>query len=303
MTVITNPLPSSPAQVDQQTGAISVPLLLQQPTRILRQMATVATYYYWADRVLPNGGGVSGGGVIFDVAQPGDSYSAREPEPIAPLAEFPVSNAAEPIPATAQVAKWGTRLEISDEKRDRNDVRYVQREQVRAANTMVRRLHTNAVAAIDAAVAAFSRTTTWTTPFANVVPVGATQTDVQRRPVADIQHAQAVADLNLYQAQYDTLLVNAIDYATLQAIYPAERGGVDRNLFPEGNGSVIPTNLLVQGTSYLVASNEAGQTRWERPLTTEVWREQEVQATFIQYDTRAVYFVDNPYAVLKLTGA
>lgn len=302
MPVTNNPFPASPADVNSQTGAITVPMLLAQPTRITRAVAELAMVNYWAYRVLPNAGGVSGGGVIFDIATPGDAFSGREPEPIAPGAEFPVVNSAEPIPGSAPVTKWGAKIEVTDEKRDRNDVRYTQRELVRATNSMIRRLHQNTITALETAITAYSRTDTWTTQFGNIVEIGATgDTAPLARPAADVQAAQAVADNGEYMVTYDTLLVNSLDYAELQAAY--WRSNVNQGIFPEGNGTVIPSNLVTQGTSYLIASNEAGETRWEKPLGTETWREQKHEATYIQLSARAVHFVDNPYAVLKFTGA
>jgi hypothetical protein len=302
MPVNTSPLPSSPASVNSSTGDITVPMLLNNPTRINRDVAAVATANYWADRVLPNGGSVSGGGVIFDIAQPGDSYSSREPEPIAPGGEFPILNAAEAIPATAKVSKWGGKIKVTDEKRDRNDMRYVQREQTRMANSLVRQLHRNAVAAIDAAVTAYSRTDTWTTAFASLAVVGDTQTAAASRPAADVLGAQATADQNNHEVTFDTLLMSVLDYASLAAVSAVIGVPVDRIVFPEGNGQVISTNLIAQGTSYLIASNEAGETRWEKPLGTVTFREEEIETTWIQSSVRAVHFVDNPYAILKFTG-
>lgn len=302
MPVTNNPFPASPAEVNSQTGAITVPMLLNQPTRITRAVAELAQQNYWADRVLPNGGSVSGGGVVFDIAAPGDAFSGREPEPVAPGSEFPVVNSAEPIPGSAPVTKWGSKIEITDEKRDRNDMRYTQRELVRATNSMIRRIHANTVAAIEAAVTAYSRTDTWTTQFGAIVEIGATgDTAPLARPAADVQAAQAVAENLEYNVTYDTLLVNVLDYAELQAAY--WRTSVIEGIFPDGGGQVIPSNLITQGTSYLIASNEAGETRWEKPLGTETWRESGHEATYIQMSARMVHFVDNPYAILKLTGA
>jgi hypothetical protein len=303
MPVTTSPLPSSPAQVNQSSGDITLPLLLANPTRIQRDIAAVATANYWADRLLPNGGGVSGGGVIFDIAAPGDSYSSRDPETIAPASEFPIVNAAEPIPGTAKVAKWGSKIKVPDEKRDRNDMRWMTREERRQANSLVRQLHRAAISTVDAAVTAFSRTDTWTTAFGSVVVTGDSPTLIKNRPAADVQAAQAVADAGDYEVTYDTLLVNTLDYAALMSIYP--EFGIDQGIFPgvDGpTGTVIPTNLIAQGTSYLVASNEAGETRWEKPLGTVVIREEKIETNWVQSGARVVYFVDNPYAILKFTG-
>jgi hypothetical protein len=125
-------------------------------------------------------------------------------------------------------------------------------------------------------------------------------------PSATILEAQATADANDYNVTYDVLLVNTLDYAVLAGqIYPAERGGVDRGVFPDGrggaNGTVIGTNLVRQGTAKLIASNEAGQTRWERPLYTTPIRDEHIEVTWLQTGVRAVYFVDNPQAILELT--
>jgi hypothetical protein len=245
---------------------------------------------------------VSGGGVIFDIAQPGDSYSAREPEPIAPGAEFPILNAAEAIPGSAKVSKWGGKIKVTDEKRDRDEDHWLRNEQIRMGNSLARQLHRNAIAAIDAAVTAYSRTDTWTTAFASLAVVGATQTAATARPAADVYGAQAVADSNNYEVSYDTLLVNTMDMFNLRSVSSVIGVSVDDIMFPDGNGMVISTNLISQGTSYLIAAGRAGQTRWEKPLGTVVFREEEIETTWIQSSARAVYFVDNPYAILKFTG-
>jgi uncharacterized SAM-binding protein YcdF (DUF218 family) len=42
--------------------------------------------------------------------------------------------------------------------------------------------------------------------------------------------------------------------------------------------------------------------RFEKPLSTETWREPQTQRTWLQTDIRPVMYVTNPYSLLKVTG-
>lgn len=301
-----SPLPSSTAQVNGD-GSITVPMYLNDPTRVTRQIVPVAAANYWADRVLPNGGSVSGGGVVYDLADQNDRFSGREIEVgVAPGSEFPIINGNDPIARTAKVAKYGGKIKVTDEKRDRNDVRYIQRETVRAGNTMVRALHAAAVASINAAVTEFSRTAPVTLAWSSVNITGTSPTPYAQRPAADIQAAQAAQNATFggeHEVNYDLLLLHPLDYAIAQSIYPASEGGVVRGMFPDGGGDVVVSNLITKGQPLLIEEGAAGQTRWEKPVGTESWREEAIESSWLQISCRSLYFVDNPYAILRLTGA
>ena len=45
-----------------------------------------------------------------------------------------------------------------------------------------------------------------------------------------------------------------------------------------------------------------GELRLEKPLTTETWREESRQITWVQSDVRPVMYVTDPYSVVKVTG-
>jgi hypothetical protein len=58
---------------------------------------------------------------VFDSVEANDLYTTRDVERVAPGAEFPIITSARRAPGVAEVEKWGGKVWISDEARDRND--------------------------------------------------------------------------------------------------------------------------------------------------------------------------------------
>src|SRR3954447_22372491 len=164
---------SVPAQVAHPLGPptvtgtkISVDTMLKAPTRITRMIMDMTLQRFVADRIYSSGGGVTGGAVVFDSVEANDLYTARDVERVAPGAEFPIVTSARRAPGVAEVEKWGGKVWIADEARDRNDATLFTNQLRQLSNTIVRKINARAIQVLEAMFTAnpsrvYGSTTTW----------------------------------------------------------------------------------------------------------------------------------------------
>jgi hypothetical protein len=117
-------------------------------------------------------------------------------------------------------------------------------------------------------------------------------------PSADLAFAQMKADQDELGVTYDTVLLNPLNLMRLAQIYGAGLGPT----FAQINMSLYSSNRVAVGTAYVVASQQVGEMRIEKPLGTETWREAGRERNWIQSSVRPVMYVTNPYSVRKITG-
>lgn len=281
-----------------QDGSITVPMLLNSPRRIFRDTVSVAAANYRYDQVLSDGGGTQGGALVFDVAQARDEFLDRDVQEVGELSEFPLLNGQEGVPGIAFVKKVGGKLVFSDEKRDRNDMRYVNRELTRLGNTMADDTERAGMAAVDKAIVEYNRTTPVALGWDEVVPNGAAQTPFEFWPHADLARARAKGRVDGIGGDYNVLVIHPNDYVLLDIIYD---GKPDR--FWSGTpGSFYQSNNQTQGKPLLSLRGQAGGTYWEKRIGVAKWRDEEIEGTYVQISGRAVHVVDNPPALLELGG-
>lgn len=276
---------------------ITVDLALQQPTRITRTLMDLTLQRFFADRVFTSSGGVSGGAVVYDVLVANDLYTNRDIGRVPPGGEFPLVTSLRRAPQVAQVEKWGGKFFITNEAKDRNDVAVFVRQTRQLANTIVRKINQRAVEILNAAVTANSRTVVgnnWQT----VVTTGSSASNATLWPARDFARASLLADQEELGIVFNLFLMNPQEYFQLATIY----GNALYQLIDSLGLDIFVTNRVPAGTMYAVAEGQAGQMRIEQPLVTETWYEQETQRTWTQSSVRPVMFIDNPHAVLQITG-
>lgn len=270
---------------------------LQQPTRVTRTLMDLTLQRFFADRVFTNAGGVTGGAVIFDVLQVNELYLTRDLEMIAPGTEFPILTSQRRAPQVATVEKWGGKFFMTVEERDRNDISVYTRQIRQLANTIVRKINQRAVEVLDAAVTAYSRTITgnnWTT----VVTTGASASNATLWPGRDFARVTQLAETEELGYTYNLWLMNPQEYFNLATIY----GNFLTDLLASTGYDVFVTNRVPAGSAYVVAEGQVGQMRVEQPLMTETWYEEGTQRYWTQSSVRPVFFVDQPHAVIEVTG-
>lgn len=288
--------PLGPPTVNNQD--ITVNMMLQQPTRVTRMISDLSLQRFIADRVFSNGGGVSGGAVVYDVAEENELYLARDVEQVAPGAEFPLVTSEERAPSVAQVEKWGGKVFITDEARDRNDSAKFTRQMRQLTNTIIRKINARCIEELTNAIVTYNQTVVGH-DWGAVITAGTNASSASVYPAADFAFAAQAAEEDELGISYDLWLLNPQEWTQLIVLYGAS--GL-RELLQELGISVYVSNRVPAGTAYALAAGQVGQIRIEKPLGTETWRDPDHERTFVQSGVRPLFFVDNPYAVLRFTG-
>ena len=292
------PHPLGPPVVSGTT--ITVDTMLNQPTRVTNMLMDLTLQRFIADRVFASAGGVSGGAVIYDELTMNDLYTNRDIERVEPGMEFPIITSERPQPKIAQVEKWGGKVWISDEARDRNNSASFTNQIRQLGNVVVRKINQRAIEVLEASITASGQTVVgrnWST--ATDVGPDASVSTRQQLPVRDFAMAGLMADQDELGVNYTLWLLNPQEYANLIILYGP--GGLQA-LLQTLNISIYVSNRVTAGTAYVVAGTQTGEMRVEKPLGTRTWREEGRERTWVQASVRPGMYVTNPYGVLKFTG-
>lgn len=277
---------------------ITVEMMLNQPVRITRMISDLSLQRFIADRVFSNGGGVTGGAVIYDVAEANELYAARDVERVEPGAEFPLVTSEQRVPRVAEVEKWGGKVFIVDEARDRNNTAQFTRQMRQLTNTIVRKINARCVEELTNSITASGQTVAGH-DWGAVVTTGAAATSASAWPLADFALASQMAEEDELGVEYDLVLLNPNEYTALIILYGAQ--GL-RTLLNELGFSIYVSNRVPIGTAYFIASGQVGEMRIEKALGTETWRDPDHERTFAQTSVRPLFFIDQPFGVLRFTG-
>lgn len=295
---------SSPVQYPIGTPVVSgttvtVDQMAAQPTRVTRYVSDVTLQNFWADQLFSTPGGVSGGAVIYDVLTGNDLYPTRDVQNVEPGAEFPTLTFDRNAPQVAQVEKFGGKFYVTDEAMDRNDPTQIRNGGRKVGNAISKGIHTRAVNVVDAAATAYSRTlgaaNTWTTA---TTTAQSSQT-AALGPAAVFAAVQLQADTDEMGVTYDSFIVNPTQASKFVMFYGASNW---RAILDASNLQMFSTNRVAAGSAYFFEAGGVGEMRFEKPLSTETWREQATQRTWFQSDVRPVMYVTNPFSLLKVTG-
>lgn len=302
MTTYANP--SHPLGPPVVSGTeVTVDVALNQPTRITKTLEDLTLQKFLVDKVFANGGGVSGGAVIFDKLEANDLYLTREVEPIEPGGEYPIVDGARREPQMAPVSKWGGKVFLTDEARDRNEAAKFANKLRQLANTIVKKVNTNAMTVLNEAVAAAGRTiegNNWQT----VKTAGTEASTAQKFPLADLAHATAQSEIDELGIVYDLIILNPQEQQALIAIYGGAGSGGFKSVLADLGYDYFVTNRQEAGKAKVVASQQVGQYRVEQPLQTVTYRSgngEDTDRTWVKSSVRPVAFVDNPFAIVELT--
>lgn len=270
---------------------VTVEQMLAQPVRITRMVMDLTRERFIADRIFARGGGVTGGAIVYDEAQANELYTNRDVEQVAPAAEFPLVTTDQIGPSVATVEKWGAKMFITDEARDRNDTAGFTKLVRQVANTIVRKLNQRAIEKLLDAIDDGSRDVP-----GNDWSVYNPETDApQDSPAYDFGRADMQAGNEEMGVNYNLWLINPQEGLNLQAIYGP---GLNNPFMP----TFYSSPRIPAGEALVIQENAVGQQRIEKPLGTETWREGKTERTWSQSSVRPLWFVDNKFAILRFTG-
>lgn len=279
-------------------NALTVDLMLKEPTRINAYLSDLALKHYFAERIFTNGGTVQGGALVYTQLTSNDLFPTRAAQKVAPGAEFPEVTFDRPEPKTAQVEKLGGKYRVTDEARDRNDLSVIQNESVKLGNDITRQLHARALAELEASITAIGSDLQITgTSWADATALTLSTENKAALPAADLAEIRKRAELKEIGTNYNLLVLHPNEFANLSIIY----GDAEAWLRSQGFGVAV-SNVVTAGTAYAVQEGMVGQVRYEQPLRTVTYRDESTESTWVQASIRSVFAVTNPYNALKITG-
>lgn len=300
------PLPNPLAGPVVTNTSISLDVALQQPTVITRTIANLAAQNFFADRIFSVGGDVSGGAVLFErpptVAT--DLYAERDVQEVAPGEEFPVLTFLRGQPVIATPRKIGGKWFITREAVKRNDTRLLTRYMSATANTIARKVDQMAIAVLEAAATAFTRTYAAGSTWSAAAAVTFNTKTAANQPLSDLIGANAAILLEERGHSLNAAVFHPTDWANLVRIYGPD--GVRPALESVGITDVFISQRLTAGTAYLYERGMVGFWRNEFPLAEETEVEGVAaggrQRTWYQWSLSPTLGVDDQYVFLKLTG-
>lgn len=293
------PWPLGPPAVAAD-GGITVPQMLNQPTRVTAMVQDLSRERFLLDWLFRSAGGVTGGAVVYDQPTANDLYSDRDVGKVNPGAEFPIVTSSRPIPKIAVVEKWGAKVFITDEARDRNDAGQFTNEIRKLTNTIIRKLNQRAIEEIEAVFTALPSQVIPGHNWSTATTLGTSPTAYALQPVGDFVNIQLYNDGLEVGVEHDTLIMNPQERASLQNLY-----GLDWAAYLQAYGYTAwyVSQRVAAGTAYSLARGQVGQLRIEKPLSSESWRDKDGrELTWIQSSVRPVMYVQQPLAIVKLTG-
>lgn len=280
---------------------ITVDLMLKEPTRINAYLSDLALRRYFADRIFPNSGGVSGGALVYHQLTRNDLFPTRRAQKVAPGAEFPEVTFDRPEPKTAQVEKRGGKFRVTDEARDRNDLSSIQTEGMKLANDIVDQLHAQALAELEASITEIGSDVQLDASdfsWAEAADLTLLNQAPSLQPAKVFVELQKMAQVFELGGEFNLLILNPQEEANLKLVY----GPQWASFLQSYRFSVETTNRVTAGTAYAVQEGMVGQSRYEQPLQTVSYREDATESTWVQSSVRNVYAVTNPYNAVKITG-
>lgn len=288
--------PGAPT-VDGQ-GRITIEQFLKQPSRVQKVITDLTAQRFIAERIF-SPGDAQGGAVIFDQVVGTDLFTARDVQSIEAGSEFPIVTSGEAIPKVAAVTKWGGAGLLTYEAVRRDSRPTLNNELTKLRNTIVRKIDTVAIAALDAAPIQPQVGTSWSNASTG-------------NPVLDLAVARSLIDDADMGYTADTVLINPAQYVSLVSnpkVYnalPREAAAGNPIINGQLNGFMgfkwYVTNRVPAGTAYVLSSMMAGSLRDELPLYSRVVEQPERERYLIMAARVTVPIVTDPKAVVKLTG-
>ncbi len=225
---------------------LTISRFLNDPTLVNRRVNELASLKFISDFLLTGRHNIEGGALLYEIAGSGGLYTSRDPEIVAPGAEYPRATPTEGAVALAKASKWGQDIPITDERIKREKTRALERGLSQVATTVIRKIDTVAMTGIGAAVTkTIAASAAWTSATPSIF------LDVARAAASIEEEDQG------YEA--DTVVCSPTLFAYVRnALLPAlPRESADTTLttgeLPAVNGlTFVPSNRLPAGTNALV---------------------------------------------------
>lgn len=296
---MTNPL-ASPLIPSLTGRTLTVDVALNTPTILQNQIARLADSQILLPKVFREfGARIQGGAMLWNSIQASDFFLAGSLEQRAPGTEYAVVEGQVSDPKLALIEDYGGWFEISEEALYRNNINLLDQQVIQLANTIVRKLDTRTVSALQGSdIASLAVSSSWD-DLVFVGPLDAITPSAQR-PTAHFAAAQALADLEELGQTYDLLVVHPDQAEALRTAYAEDLARMLTSAgFAEG---IFVSPRIPAGTAYVCRKGFVGVVAFETPLTVESWREPKTRMWRVQAFVGPAFAVDRPFAAKAITG-
>jgi hypothetical protein len=282
---------------------ITVDVALNSPTVITRDIARLADQKFFASRVFSDAGGVEGGALLYELppSLQTDLYAERGVQEVAPGEEFPVMSFLRGVPVVTKPRKIGGKFPVHKEARKRNNQRILQRAMVQAANTIALTLDAMAITVLNAAISANSRTMSGQS-WGTAAGITNLNTSGTNQAVSDLLAARKVIELEQRGHNLDSALIHPNQELSLAQAATRAGTSIDEVFAAAGITSWFSSPRVTAGSPILYEGGMVGGWANEFPLAEDTWYENEIESTWYQWSVSPAMFVDNPPALLQVTG-
>lgn len=298
--------PYPPAAPTVNGVELSLNLWVKAPAIVQRSMELLTSQRFLTDQLLAKGPDAPGGSVLYDQLTESDLFTRRgDVQAIEPGGEFPLLDVGEVAPKVAEVTKWGGAgiLTYEDVRRDRRDK--LGRMLTRLRNTVIRKVDTVTIAAIEAA------------RVANLIPSQAASADwsvAGTDIIGDIETGRAVVEVSDLGYEIDTAIIHPTDAlavrknAGIRAALPRENTAANLIGAKDLDGLLRIAHWYVSprataGKPILTASKIVGSYSDELPLYTRVIDQPERERYLVQCARVTVPYITDPKSTVVFTGA
>jgi hypothetical protein len=158
-----------------------------------------------------------------------------------------------------------------------------------------------ALTVLNAAITANTRTLagqSWATAagVANTAVTGTNQA------ISDLLAGRKLIELETRGQQLDSLLIHPNQELSLSQTAVRSGVSIDTMLAAAGIRNWFSSSRVTAGTALLYEAGQVGGWANEFPLAQDTWYENGTERWWYQWSVSPVMFVDNPYALLQLTG-
>lgn len=282
---------------------VTVDVLLNNPTVITRDIARLAEQNFFASKVFSDAGGVEGGAVLYELPPTiaTDLYAAGAIQEVAPGEEFPTNSFNRGVPVLSKPRKLGTKWEVTKEAKKRNSTRIIQRSMMQTANTIALTLDAMAMGVMTTAITANSRTVAGQS-WATAAGVTNLNTSGTNHPVSDILGVQSTLEGEERGQRVNSIVLNPAQVLSLTQIAIRQGTTVDAILAAGGITNWTSSRRVTAGQAILYEAGQVGGWANEFPLVGVIFWDEKTESWWYQWSVSPVMFVDNPYALYRLTG-
>lgn len=307
------PFPAAPPTVDGTR--VTVDELLRQPLRILEDLQDLTLQRFFAEELFTPGEDVPAGAVVYDQLSSNDIFPDRDVQRVTPGSELPLIVTSRREPRTAFAKEVGGKFFATYKAITRNAIGDFTRDERLLANAMVRWWNAEALAVLNASIAAVGASavvtgTDWSDPNADIYG-----------QLASVQFAAEQREMGL---ELDTVIVNSaqgldIDMSEklakrireLPPDVPVLRGAgqvqvqdftvIRSNRQPAGTALVLQRG--VQGNRHIEPAGGGDDIEIDaNGLAVQRWDEKSERRWYVQGWKSEVLYVNNPFAVYRLQG-